>query len=113
MAIKRNGEYFTYFVHYENGEIFPRRLHELTVKDSGDSCVLTGEWLPDAIFTCSGNGHKGKHSAHIYLGKKSSKFFTQGDRKDGSWPNIRDLLQISIGFFLFAILNLLVVHFSY
>lgn len=113
MAIKRNGEYFTYYVHFENGEVFPRRLHEMTVKDSGDDYVLTGEGLPDALITCSGNGHKGKHTAHVFLGNKPSKFFTRGDRKNGSWPNVHDLLQISIGVFVFSMIDYLMIRMGY
>jgi hypothetical protein len=114
MAIKRNGEYFTYFAHFENGEVFPRRLHELTVRDSkGEQFVLTGKQLPDAFLTSSGVGHKGRHTAHILLGKERSRLFSRVDRCERSWPNTKDLMHISIGFFLFALLNYFVVHFSY
>ena len=114
MAIKRNGEYYTHFTHYENGQVFPRRLHRIVIRDAkGKEFILTGQLLPDAFITSSGDGHKGQHTGHILLGKERSRFFTQVDRSKSPWPNVSDILQISIGFFLFAILNLLVVHFSY
>lgn len=114
MAIERNGECFTYFAHFENGEVFPRRLHRLVVRDSkGNEFVLKGKQLPDAIITSSGNGHKGKHTGHVLLGKEPSKFFTRVDRNEGSWPNIHDLLQISIGIFVFSLFDYLMIRMGY
>ena len=114
MAIKRNGEYYTYFVHFENGEVFPRRLHRLVVRDTkGKEFILTGQQLPDALITSSGDGHKGQHTGHVLLGKERSKFFTRVDRSERPWPDASDLMQISIGFFLFALLNYIVVLTSY
>lgn len=114
MAIKRNGEYYTYFTHYENGQVFPRRLQRLVVRDEkGKEFILTGKQLPDALITSSGDGHKGQHTGHVLLGKERSRFFKRVDRSDSPWPNACDILQISIGFFFFAVLNYLVVEFSY
>ena len=114
MAIKRNGEYYTYFTHYENGQGFPRRLQRLVVRDEkGKEFILTGKQLPDALITSSGDGHKGQHTGHVLLGKERSRFFKRVDRSDSPWPNACDILQISIGFFFFAVLNYLVVEFSY
>ena len=112
MAIKRNGEYFTYFTHYENGQVFPRRLQRLVVRDAkGKEFVLTGKLLPDALITSSGDGHKGQHTGHILLGKERSKIFA-GVNKLRSWPDVGDLLQMSIGFFLFALLDYLIIRLS-
>jgi len=113
MAIKRNGEYFTYFAHFENGEVFPRRLHRLVVRDAkGREFILTGKLLPDALITSSGNGHKGQHTGHILLSKEQPKNRAKADRTR-PWPDVGDILHFTIGFTLFVILEYLVNRLSY
>lgn len=115
MAIKRGREYFTYCTHIENGDVVPRRIHRLEVKDAkGKTHILTGKKLPDLIVTNAGDGHKGAHTGYVLLGKEPAqrKAKTKVDRPDDQWPSVRDFLQIAIGFLAFSMADYLLVMFG-
>lgn len=114
MAIKRGQEYFTYFTHIEDGNVFPRRIHRLEIRDAkGKTHILTGEQLPDLIVTNVGHGHKGAHTGHILLANEPTKEpKTKVDRPAGKWPSVHDFLQIAIGFLAFSMADYLLVMFG-
>ncbi len=114
MAIKRGQEYFTYCTHIENGDVFPRRIHRLEIRDAkGKTHILTGKQLPDLILTNAGHGHKGAHTGHILLGSEpAEKAKEKIERSDGAWPEARDFLQIAIGFLVFSMIDYLLVMFG-
>lgn len=105
MAISRKGEdCFTYFIHTEDGQVTPRRIHQLEIRDGKGSRprILTGADLPDFISVSTGKGFKGKHLGRILLNSDPNESKTKW--KVGA-EDIRDIFFFISGFSSFYLLS--------
>ena len=110
---------FTHWTHIENGAAMPRRFHKI-VKHYGDGpgIEMKGNSRPYAVVTYSGSGHKGQHVAHFYY--KSDTAFVPNfhpnrnctmhyHRYEPSWPNTRDIINITLGLLVLGIFRLIAI----
>ncbi len=102
MALKQGASYFCKWLHFENGRLTHRRLHVLEIQArDGRMYSVTGDKLPEALVTSTGDKVQGQHVAQILL--RPGKCFTP----QAEWkvmkppPTARDLVFMSIGVFLY------------
>jgi hypothetical protein len=112
MALKHESEYYVKWTHMENGNVITRRLHriEIQAKD-GRLYALTGEHLPDALMTNSGHTYKGRHIAQILLRPDSCTTYEALCRST-AWPNLRDVVNLFLGFLSISILRFVIALFE-
>jgi len=79
MALRQGSECFTKWTHVESGRVIIHRLHQIEVQDrDGRMHFISGEKLPDFIFTSSGHGYVGVDLSTLLLSPKS---LSRGRRK--------------------------------
>ena len=106
MAIKQGSESFTKWTHVENGQVLVRRIHRIDVQAAdGHLHHITGNRLPEFIYTCTGQGHKGSHLAQILLSPQSSRKSPYEPPVVRIWPTWRDVVHVVIGFSAVGLLN--------
>ena len=75
MALQHGSEYYTKWMHMENGQVMVRRIHRMEIQDAlGRLNVIAKDQLPEAIVTTTGEANKGKHIARILLRPRSRMF---------------------------------------
>ncbi len=104
MAIKHGSQYFTRFVHLENGNVLNRRIHRLEIQArDGRMYVVQGDKLPDFIQLSTGAGHQGEHVGQILLNPQAARLLPSPETRP--WPCGRDLLNVAVVFFAVAMLR--------
>ena len=111
MALVHGKEHYTNFTHMENGKVMTRRLHRIEVQArDGRMYSFTDDRLPDAIVTNCGHAYKGEHLAQILL--RPGDCATYQASKANAWPNLRDVVNLFLGFLSISILRFVIALFE-
>ena len=110
MGLKHKNEpQYTMWTHTENGKVMHRRLHRIEVQDrTGRLHILQGDTLPESIGTFSGQAYKGAHTATILLRPEKIRVPTAAPVDTASWPNLRDVANLIVGFMGITMLRLII-----
>jgi hypothetical protein len=93
----------------ENGKVMTRRLHEIEVQDRfGRVHRLQHDELPQAMTTRAGQAYKGAHLATILLSPEKLRVPNAAPPDTASWPNLRDAVNLLLGFLGIAMLRFIV-----
>lgn len=107
MGLKHKNEpQYCMWTHTENGKVMHRRLHRIEVQDrNGRMHILEGDKLPESIGGFSGQAYKGAHLATILLRPETIRVPKAAPPDTASWPNLRDAVNLLLGFLGIVILR--------
>ncbi len=110
MALKQGTTYFCKWLHFENGRLTHRRLHVLEIQArDGRMHSVTGDRLPEAIVTSTGDKVQGEHVAQILLRPEKTEQLPLMLEKTPSPLTFRDVMAMAFGFWMFPVV-FLVIH---
>ena len=114
MGLKQKNEpQYTMWTHTENSKVVNRRLHKMDVQDRfGRMHHLKDDELPEAIHTFSGQAYTGAHLATILLSPEKLRVPKAAPPDTASWPNLRDAVNLLLGFLGIVMLRFVVALFE-